>query len=257
MDNRSSDGDQSRTAPAGRWTRDPEGVRRNIIEVATAEFAEKGFSGARVDEIAAKTQTSKRMIYYYFRDKEGLFIAVLEHAYARMREIERGLNLENLPPPEAMRRLAEFTFDYQNANPAFVRLVMVENIHGGVHVDRSERIQSLNVSIIAVLEDVYRRGVDEGVFRQGIDIIDLHMTMSALSLFNVSNRATFSRIFKRDMTSPEALARRREIVSDTVLRFVLQDGRNHRAVEKGRRKATRRVAQSDTGVGLRSRRARR
>src|SRR6478609_11518220 len=105
-------------------TNDPERVRRNIVDVATREFAERGYSGARVDEIAAKTATSKRMIYYYFRDKEGLYIAVLEEAYARIRQIERGLNLEGLAPADALRRLAEFTFDYQNANPDFVRIVM-------------------------------------------------------------------------------------------------------------------------------------
>src|SRR5689334_11584052 len=177
-------------------THDPEGVRRNIVDVATREFAERGYSGARVDEIAAKTNTSKRMIYYYFRDKQGLYIAVLEEAYALIRQIERGLNLEGLDPAAALRRLTEFTFDYQNANPDFVRLVMVENIHNGAHLARSERIQGLNVSVIEVLEDLYRRGVDQGVFRPGVNPLDLHMTISALSFFNVSNRATFSRIFK-------------------------------------------------------------
>ncbi|HUZ62118.1 MAG TPA: TetR/AcrR family transcriptional regulator [Acetobacteraceae bacterium] len=210
--------------PTGR-THDPEGVRRNILEIATAEFAERGFSGARVDEIAAKTSASKRMIYYYFKDKEGLFIAVLEAAYAGIRNIELGLDLDGLSPVEALRRLAEFTFDYQNANPDFVRLVMVENIHNGIHIDRSERMQSLNVSVLHVLDEVYRRGVGEGVFRDKIDIIDLHMTISALSFFNVSNRSTFSKIFKRDMVTPAALAARRQVVAETVVRFALSDAR--------------------------------
>jgi AcrR family transcriptional regulator len=203
-------------------TNDPERVRRDILDVATREFAERGYSGARVDEIAAKTATSKRMIYYYFRDKEGLYIAVLEEAYARIRQIERGLNLEGLAPADALRRLAEFTFDYQNANPDFVRIVMVENIHNGVHLTRSERIQGLNVSVITVLDEIYRRGVEEGVFRPGLDVLDLHMTISALSFFNVSNRATFSRIFKTEMDTPEALARRRAVVAETVLRYTLK-----------------------------------
>lgn len=207
--------------PAGR-THDPEGVRRDILDVATREFAEKGFSGARVDEIAAKTSTSKRMIYYYFKDKEGLFVAVLEAAYARIRHIETGLDLEGLSPAAALARLTEFTFDYQNANPDFVRLVMVENIHNGAHLARSGRIQSLNLSIIRALDEVYRRGVAEGVFRPGLDVIDLHMTISALSFFNVSNRATFSLIFKRDMASAAALASRRRVAAETVLRFVLK-----------------------------------
>lgn len=200
-------------------TQDPEGVKRDIVAVATKEFADKGYSGARVDEIAAKTSTSKRMIYYYFGDKEGLYVAVLEAAYAEIRLIERRLNLEGLSPVEALRRLAEFTFDYQNDNPDFVRLVMVENIHNGVHLAKSQRIQNLNISIVRALVDVYGRGVEEGVFRPGLDVVDLHMTMSALSFFNVSNRATFGQIFNRDMTSPAALAHRRAVTADTMLRY--------------------------------------
>ena len=203
----------------GPRTQDPERVKCEILAVATREFADKGFSGARVDEIAAKTSTSKRMIYYYFGDKEGLFIAVLEACYAAIRQIERSLDLKGLSPVDALRRLTEFTFDYQNANPDFVRLVMVENIHNGVHIARSTVIQSLNVSIVEVLAEVYHRGVAEGVFRPGIDVVDLHMTMSALSFFNVSNRATFGRIFGRDMSSPQALAHRRAVAADTVLRY--------------------------------------
>lgn len=209
------------TGPGGGRTHDPEGVRRNILEVATREFADKGYSGARVDEIAEKTATSKRMIYYYFRDKEGLFIAVLEEAYAHIRRIEQTLNLEGLAPVEALRRLAEFTFDYQNATPDFVRLVMVENIHNATHLERSQRIQGLNVSVIETLADVYRRGVADGSFRPGLDVIDLHMTISALCFFNVSNRATFSRIFKVDMADPRTLAHRRAVVADTVVRYAL------------------------------------
>ncbi len=216
--------DAARTGGPGR-TNDPDGVRRNILDVALREFADKGYSGARVDEIAAKTATSKRMIYYYFKDKEGLFVAVLEEAYAGIRRIEQTLDLEGLAPADALRRLTEFTFDYQNANPDFVRLVMVENIHNATHLEHSERIQGLNVSVIETLEAVYRRGVAEGTFREGIDVIDLHMTISALSFFNVSNRATFSRIFKRDMATPEALARRRAVVADTVVSFALSPSR--------------------------------
>jgi len=198
----------------------PDGVRRDILAVATEEFARKGFSGARVDEIAARMQTSKRMIYYYFGDKEGLFVAVLEAAYAGIRAIEAELDLAGLPPLDALRRLTEFTFNYQNANPDFVRLVMVENIHNGAHLARSVNIQSVNMSVLHVLRDIYHRGVAQGAFRSGLDVIDIHMTISALSFFNVSNRATFSLIFKRNMASRAALARRREVVAETVVRFV-------------------------------------
>jgi len=202
--------------------RDPEATRANILEIATEEFAEKGFSGARVDDIAARTDTSKRMIYYYFGDKEGLFVAVIERAYAGIRQIEANLKLDHLDPEQALRTLVGFTFDYQNANEGFIRLVMVENIHRGVHLARSGNIEELNVPAIATLRDIYRRGRASGAFRDGVDEIDLHMSISALCFFNVANRATFSRIFQRDMASPQALARRREIVIDTILRYVKQ-----------------------------------
>ena len=205
-------------------THDPEGVRRDIIVIATEEFASKGLSGARVDEIAARTRTSKRMIYYYFGDKEGLFVAVLEAAYARIRTIEATLDLAGLPPALAMRKLAEFTFTYQNENPDFVRLVMVENIHNGAHLAQSSSIHAVNASVLQVLRDIYDRGVAQGVFRPGLDVVDIHMTMSALSFFNVSNRATFSLIFKRNMASRAALLRRRDVVADTIMSFVRKSG---------------------------------
>ena len=210
----------TKRSTSGRGGYDPELTRRNILAVATREFAEKGYSGARVDEIAAQTNTSKRMIYYYFEDKEGLFVAVLEDAYRRIRQIEATLDLVDLEPEAAIRALVGFTFDYQNSNEDFIRLVMVENIHQGVHLARSRAIQDLNVSVINTLREIYERGVLDGVFREGIDEIDLHMTISALCFFNVSNRATFSRIFKKDMSSQEMLAKRRETVIDTVIRYL-------------------------------------
>ena len=130
---------------------DPEGTKRNIVEVATREFAQKGYGGARVDAIAARTRTSKRMIYYYFGGKEGLYLAVLEEAYASIRRTEATLDLERLPPETALRTLVAFTFDYYIAHPEFVRLVMNENIMDGVHMARSKTIGKLNVTVIDAL----------------------------------------------------------------------------------------------------------
>jgi AcrR family transcriptional regulator len=195
-------------------------TRANIIAVATREFASKGFSGARVDEIADLTATSKRMIYYYYTNKEGLYVAVLEQAYRGIREIESQLNLDHLDPIEAIRTLVGFTFDYQWEHEDFVRLVMVENIHYGVHLGTSREMRGLNVSIIDTMTRVYTRGVADGLFRAGLDQIDLHMTISALAFFNVANRHTFSKIFDRDLTDPVVLGRRREVVIETVLRYI-------------------------------------
>ncbi|NDY93633.1 TetR/AcrR family transcriptional regulator [Ideonella sp. TBM-1] len=192
----------------------------DILEVATAEFAAKGLAGARIDEIAAATRTSKRMIYYYFESKEKLYIRVLEQAYQRIRRIETELHLEDLPPEAALRTLVGFTVDYQRSNPDFIRLVMNENIHHGEYLAQSQAIQALNVPAITTLEQVYRRGVVDGVFRAGLDPVDLHQSISALSVFNVSNHATFSLIFKRDLDSAAAVAARRESIVEMVVRFV-------------------------------------
>lgn len=204
---------------AGR-TNDPEKTKRNILDVAREEFSSKGLSGARIDEIAARTQTSKRMIYYYFGSKEGLYIAVLEEAYRGIRGIEAQLDLEDLPPEEALRRLVAFTFEYESGNPDFIRLVMNENIHQGEYLKQSKAIRGLNVPAIDAIRKIYERGRAAKVFRPGLDPIDLHMSISALCFFNVANRHTFSTIFDHDMSSPAAQRRRRDTVVEMILRFV-------------------------------------
>ncbi len=197
-----------------------ERARANILEVATSEFAEHGYSGARVDEIAAKTQTSKRMIYYYFDDKEGLYTAVLEEGYRQMRALERALDVDKMDPESAMRALVAGTFEYQAAHERFVRLVVVENIHRGAHLAKTGIASTLGSGALQTLGGIYDRGVAAGVFRPGVSILQLHMTISALSFFNVSNNATFSLIFNHDMRSPSALAERRDVVVETVMRFL-------------------------------------
>jgi AcrR family transcriptional regulator len=201
-------------------TNDPERTMADIIEVATHEFSEKGLAGARIDVIAEAMRTSKRMIYYYFGSKEGLYVRVLEEAYRRIREIEAGLHLEDLSPEDALRKLVGFTVDYQLANPDFIRLVMTENIHRGEFLAQSKAIHKLNVPAIEGLRRVYERGLKAGVFRSGIDPVDLHMSISALSFFNTANRHTFALIFKRDLDSPAAIVARRDSIIEMVLRFV-------------------------------------
>jgi AcrR family transcriptional regulator len=210
----------AKKASAVARTNDPERTIADILEVATHEFSEHGLAGARIDVIADAMRTSKRMIYYYFGSKEGLYLAVLENAYRRIRTIEADLALEDRDPIEAMRALVTHTVEYQNANPDFVRLVMNENILKGTYLARSKAIQKLNVSAIERLRTVLERGVAQGVFRDGLDPIDLHMTISALSFFNVANRHTFSLIFKRDTADAKVFAARREGIVQTVLSYV-------------------------------------
>ena len=207
--------------PASERVNDTASPEQDILDVATREFAEKGFAGARVDAIAESTRTSKRMIYYHFDSKEGLYLAVLENAYRRIRRIEQALELDGLAPEKALRRLVEFTFDYHVDNPDFVRLVMNENMLHGAYLANSQDIESVNRSAIDSLVAVYERGRKAGVFRKGIDPVDLHMSISALCFFTVANRHTFSLGFKRDLTSPEALTQRRASVVGMVLRDVM------------------------------------
>jgi AcrR family transcriptional regulator len=204
---------------------DREGTRRNILEIASEEFALNGLSGARIDEIAARTRASKRMIYYYFDDKESLYVAALENAYRLVREGEAKLDTEGLPPVEALRRLVEFTFDHHQSHEEFIRMVMIENIHHGEYLDRSKVIRDLNARAIDHIAAIYSRGVAEGVFREGLDPLELHWQVSALCFFNVSNRATFSKIFGRDLGAGENLKALRGNVVDMVLRFVTRSER--------------------------------
>ena len=199
---------------------DPEGTRRNILEVASKEFALNGLSGARIDEIAARTRSSKRMIYYYFGDKEGLYLHALENAYRRFATARPSSIPTDLPPLEALRKLVEFTFDHHHQHEEFIRMVMIENIHHGQYLERSEVIREVNETAIDHIARIYPRGVQDGIFRAGIDPVDLHWQVSALCFFNVSNRATFSKIFNRNLDNEETQGRLRRNAVDMILRFV-------------------------------------
>jgi AcrR family transcriptional regulator len=216
---RSAKGRKAATRETTR-TNDPERTKANILEVAAAEFGEKGLAGARIDEIAALTQTSKRMIYYYFGSKEGLYLAVLEESYKRMRDVEAELHLQDLEPEQALRRLVAFTFDHHLNHENYIRLVMSENINRGQYLAQSPRIQELNVPAIAAIQHLYRRGIQGGVFRPGLDAVDIHASISALSFFNVSNRHTFGLIFKLDTKSAAYIAGRRDNVVEMIVRFM-------------------------------------
>jgi AcrR family transcriptional regulator len=213
---------KARSSAATPRTNNPERTTADILEVATREFAEKGLAGARIDAIAEAMRTSKRMIYYYFGSKEALYVAVLEEAYRRMREIESGLQLQDMAPEDALRKLVAFTVDYQWEHPEFIRLVMTENIHRGEHLAGSQMIRKLNVPAIEGLRSVLERGVAQGQFRRGLDAVDVHASISALSVFNVANQHTFSLIFQRDWHSPRQRAARRDSIVEMVLRFCLK-----------------------------------
>ncbi len=205
-------------------TRDPERTKQDILRVAAEEFAKYGLSGARVDAIAARTHTTKRMIYYYFDSKEGLYVAVLERAYGGIRQIESSMKLDQLDPETALRRLVEFNFDYHEAHPEFVRLVMIENIHNAEHVSGSDVLRRTNSPAIEVLSDILERGYKAGVFKRQIEPRELHMLISALSFYRVSNRATFGTLYSLDIGSAQARERQRRHSADSILLLMTTPG---------------------------------
>ncbi|OYX57859.1 MAG: hypothetical protein B7Y86_05170 [Brevundimonas subvibrioides] len=206
-------------APGRSRVNDPDATKANILQVATIEFAELGFDGARIDAIAERTKTSKRMIYYYFQSKKGLYSAVLVEYYRRLRSAESLLELEHIEPLEAILRLTHFTFDYHMINADVVRLVMVENIAKGRHIEELPSLEPVNSVLIKSLKKICTRGQKSGVMRK-LDPLQLYMTIAALTFFNVSNRYTFSKIFGIDMVSPKSSDLRKKEITEAVLRYV-------------------------------------
>jgi AcrR family transcriptional regulator len=200
--------------------RDPDRTRAKILDAATREFARYGLGGARVDRIAERAGANKRMLYYYFGDKDGLFLAALEGAYARIRSAEQGLDLEHRDPREALRRLVEFTWGYYLDHPEFLTLLNSENLHKGRHVRRSARVREMHAPLVHTLARVLRRGEEARLFRTGIDPVQLYISIAGEGYFYLSNRYTLSRIFGRDLMSARALAGRARHMTDMVLHAV-------------------------------------
>jgi AcrR family transcriptional regulator len=200
--------------------RDRERTRTQILDVATAEFAAHGYSGARVDEIAALTKTTKRMIYYYFGGKKQLYVAALERAYARIRAAEREVDVAHLDPVTALRRIAEITFDHHESHPDFIRLVCVENVHQGEHIRELASLVDLNTPVIQLLDELLQRGRATGLFRSDVDAIDVHMMISSFCFFRVANRYTFGAIFGRDLVDPRDRERYRTMLGDSVVHYL-------------------------------------
>lgn len=189
-----------------------------LVDIATTEFVEKGLAGARIDEIAGKS--TKRKIYYYFGGKDELYRAVLERAYRRVRSSESGVDVASGTAAEALRRLIEHDVRYHSEHPELVRLVMNENIHRADHLRQIDGLRDNNHQVIDLLAAIVARGEAEGLFRSGIDPVELHMNMTALAFYNVSNQFTFSHNFGIDMTSPDAIERRARQVADIILAWV-------------------------------------
>jgi len=187
-----------------KWQRDPEGMRLRILEAAKQEFAAYGLAGARVDRIAAKAGANKRMLYYHVGNKEDLYLTVLEGAYEKIRAEERGLDLEHLDPPEAIKRLIEFTWNYFLRNPEFLALLNTENLVRAKHLKRSTKVKSMHSPFVEMIRTVVNRGVASGDFPVAVDPVQLYISIAALSFFYLSNSATLGVIFGRDLLAHDA-----------------------------------------------------
>ena len=209
-----------RIASRSRQRRQPAVTRRRILDAATNEFSANGLAGARVDEIADRANVSKRMLYHYFGNKEALWLAVLEEAYLHIRNEERGLDVGSLPPVEGMRRLIEFTMDYDAAHPEFISLLIGENLQKAKYLRRSRKIRGLHTSLLDVIGDLLKRGSRAGVFRDDIDPAELYIAIAALGFFYFSNVHTLSTIFGRDFNSPAARKQHLQHSTDVILGYL-------------------------------------
>ncbi|MFB2584589.1 TetR/AcrR family transcriptional regulator [Herbiconiux liukaitaii] len=206
-------------------TRDRERTRADLLRVATEAFAESGYSGTRVDDIAERTSTTKRMIYYYFGGKEALYMAVLENAYRGIREAEQAVHVGDLEPVDTLRRIAELTYDHHLEHSEFIRLVSIENIHRGDFIRRLAGLRELNQPAVDVLDTALQRGREAGLVRDDVDALDVHLVISSYCFFQVANQYTFGFLFDRDLLAPERRDHLREMIGDVVVAWLTSPSR--------------------------------
>ena len=216
--------DARNTGDGGPRQRDPERTKAEILSIATDEFANRGFAGARIDEIAAKTRTTKRMIYYYFGSKEKLYVAALQRSYENIRVTEQNVDVASLDPVSAIRQLAEFTFDRHEANPTFSRLVSHENVQKAQFVTAASGFPGLDRPIIKMFGQVLERGRADGVFKRDIDAVDLHMLISSFCFFRINNRYTFAANFGRNLVQKSRRPMYRQMIGDVVVEYLTSSG---------------------------------
>jgi len=200
--------------------RNPDRTRETILLAAQREFAAKGLSGGRVDEIARRAGANKRMIYHYFGNKDGLYLAALERVYEDLRGTEKTLDLGHLAPEAAIRRLVEFNFDYSREHPELISLINNENLHRARHLRKSKKVRELHSPFVALIDDILQRGVAAGAFRRGLDPVELYITIAAVGYFYLSNNPTLSAIFGRDLGSAAACRKRKRHNVDVILNAI-------------------------------------
>jgi TetR/AcrR family transcriptional regulator len=197
--------------------RDAAATRAALLSTAISEFAEKGFAGARVDEIANRAGVNKQLLYHHFGNKDDLYRIALETIYSHIRENEKALHLADLTPIEAMQTLVGYSFDYLVDHPEFIKLVSDENAQGAPHAAKSAGLAEMHWPLIELLQETLKRGAAEGVFRNDMDPINVYISIAGISYFFFSNNPTLSAIFGRKLDSAEAIAQRRRHVIEFAL----------------------------------------
>lgn len=210
--------EQARSRP-----RDPERTRRAILDAARSEFCQHGLTGARIERITRRSRSNTRMIYHYFGNKEGLYLAVLESVYGEIRKLEQQLDLARAEPVEGMKRLILFTFDFFASRSDFIALISNENILKARFLKRLPSIQAMTVPLVEAIRDLLDRGREQGAFRDGIDPVQLYVSIVAQSQLHISNRHTLSVLFNRDLGDADWLAERRAHTLDLILRYLRAD----------------------------------
>jgi len=200
--------------------RDPVRTREAILVAAQDEFSRKGLSGGRVDAIARRSRANKRMIYHYFGDKQGLYLAVLERVYEQLRGSERTLELTDLTPEAAIARLIEFNFDYCREHPELISLLNTENLHRARYLRQSKKVRKLHSPFVRMIGDILKRGVAKGLFRRGLDPVEIYVSIASLSYFYFSNNWTLSEIFGRQLGTDAACRRRKRHHVETILNAI-------------------------------------
>lgn len=199
--------------------RDSAATKERILRAGITEFGAKGY-GARTEDIAKRAKCNIRMLYHYFGGKRDLYLACLERVYSRIRNEERTLNLDQLEPIDAVRRLVEFTFDHMRNNPDFVYMAGVENTQRARFIKKIAPVANAAVDLIVTIEGILERGVRAGSLRIGIDAFQLYVSILSLSYLHLSNRYTLAATYGRDLSDSVWLDDRREHVSELILSFV-------------------------------------
>lgn len=207
---------EPRDAPA---TRNAAKTRQRILDAAEDVFAARGLEGTRMAAIASLAGCNQALLYHYFSSKDELFTSVLEQIYAKIRSAEQELDLDHLEPKAAMQRLVEFSFDYVRENPSFIKLINDENMHGAEHIKKSADARKLNTPLVATIDCILKDGVARGEFREGVNPIQLYITIASIAYFFTANRATLSVIF--DLPDADAaFDLRRAHIVDVVLGYL-------------------------------------